>query len=79
MAYAASAGPATILIAACVVVTAILTPLVTAWAPRMVGRDEEEALVDESTDAVNAMASAAPFRISRPSSVIVQQMSEINS
>jgi hypothetical protein len=26
----------------------------------MVGRDEEEALVDESTDAVNAMASAAP-------------------
>jgi 2-keto-3-deoxygluconate permease len=59
-AYAASAGPATILIAACVVVTAILTPLVTAWAARMVGRDEEEALVDESTDAVNAMASAAP-------------------
>jgi 2-keto-3-deoxygluconate permease len=59
-AYASAAGPATILIAACVVVTAILTPLVTAWVARMVGRGADEAPVDESTAAVNPMASAAP-------------------
>jgi 2-keto-3-deoxygluconate permease len=58
-AYADAARPATILIAACVVVTAILTPLVTAWVARMVGPGAQEP-VDERTDAVSPMASAAP-------------------
>jgi len=41
-AYADAARPATILVAACVVVTAILVPIVTAWTTRVVGRDVEE-------------------------------------
>jgi 2-keto-3-deoxygluconate permease len=45
-AYVDAAKPATILVAACVVVTAILTPIVTAWVARAVGRDVEPA--DES-------------------------------
>jgi len=35
-AYAGAAGQATILVAACVVVTAIVVPLVTAWTARRV-------------------------------------------
>ncbi len=42
-AYVDAAKPATILVAACVVVTAILTPIVTAWVARAVGRDVEPA------------------------------------
>ncbi|MNT16880.1 2-keto-3-deoxygluconate permease [compost metagenome] len=43
--YAESAKSATILVAACVVVTAVLTPLVTAWIARRVAGKEAEALV----------------------------------
>lgn len=57
-AYAAAAGPATILIASCVVVTAILTPLVTAWVARLVGRGAEEP-VEETTVAAGQMTPAA--------------------
>lgn len=39
-AYADAAGPATILVASCVVVTAILVPIATAWTAKLVGRDE---------------------------------------
>ena len=42
-AYAEAAGPATILVAACVVVTAILVPIATAWASRRFGGGEAEA------------------------------------
>lgn len=48
--YADAAGPATILIASCVVVTAILTPICTAWIAGIVGRDVEPE--DEAADAV---------------------------
>jgi 2-keto-3-deoxygluconate permease len=60
-AYAAAAGPATILIAACVVITAILTPLVTAWAARLIGRDVEDEPVEETTAAVTPLAPPAPL------------------
>lgn len=40
-AYADAAAPATVLVAACVVVTAILVPLVTAWTAKVFGRPEE--------------------------------------
>ncbi len=40
-AYAEAAAPATMLVAACVVVTAILVPLVTAWAAKTFGRPED--------------------------------------
>jgi 2-keto-3-deoxygluconate permease len=56
-AYADAARPATILVAACVVVTAILTPLVTAWAARMVGRDVEEPM-EEDVAAAGPIAAA---------------------
>ncbi len=41
-AYADAAGPATILVAACVVVTAILVPVATAWTAKVVGAREDE-------------------------------------
>jgi 2-keto-3-deoxygluconate permease len=50
-AYVDAAKPATILVAACVVVTAILTPIFTAWVARVVGRDvepEEENATDSA-------------------------------
>jgi 2-keto-3-deoxygluconate permease len=52
-AYADAARPATILVAACVVVTAILTPIVTAWVARVVGREEPAE--------TNDVAAAAPM------------------
>ncbi|MEH2510125.1 2-keto-3-deoxygluconate permease [Nitrobacteraceae bacterium AZCC 1564] len=49
-AYADAARPATILVAACVVVTAILTPICTAWVARVVGREpEDESATDTAT------------------------------
>ena len=58
-AYADAAGPATILIAACVVVTAILTPILTSWVASKVGRDvEPDAEEIASTDPV--IVSPAP-------------------
>lgn len=63
-AYAAAAAPATILVAACVVVTAILTPLATAWTYRMFGRNE--APEDEADEPTMAGAAAhEPGRIAR--------------
>jgi 2-keto-3-deoxygluconate permease len=56
-AYADAARPATILVAACVVVTAILTPLVTAWVTRMTGRDIEEP-AEDNVVASNTMTPA---------------------
>jgi len=53
-AYAPAAAPATILVAACVVVTAILVPLVTAWSFRIFG--DPAALKAER----EALQSAAP-------------------
>lgn len=46
-AYAEAAKSATILVAACVVVTAILTPLATAWVYRMVGGKKDEPALEE--------------------------------
>lgn len=62
-AYAEAAAPATILVAACVVVTAILTPLATAWAARTFGHStdpEEDALADapSSPEAPQPVAAA---------------------
>jgi 2-keto-3-deoxygluconate permease len=54
--YAAAAGPATILIAACVVVTAILTPIATAWIAGIVGKDVEPE--DEATEAATPTTTA---------------------
>jgi 2-keto-3-deoxygluconate permease len=51
-AYADAAGPATILVAACVVVTAILVPIATAWASGRFGEGgATEAEIAEATDA----------------------------
>ncbi|PVE21124.1 2-keto-3-deoxygluconate permease [Microvirga sp. KLBC 81] len=54
--YADAAGPATVLVAATVVVTAILVPLATAWTARTFGRPEEDA----SEDAVQTEAGIVP-------------------
>jgi 2-keto-3-deoxygluconate permease len=51
-AYADAAKPATILVAACVVITAILVPIVTAWTARVVGRGGEEP-AEENASASN--------------------------
>jgi 2-keto-3-deoxygluconate permease len=59
-AYADAARPATILVAACVVVTAILTPLVTAWAARIAGRDVEEPAEEEENAAAGGAMTPAP-------------------
>ncbi|GGF69055.1 2-keto-3-deoxygluconate permease [Azorhizobium oxalatiphilum] len=53
-AYAAAAAPATILVAACVVVTAILTPLVTAWVYRVFGRPDDPTEVADEAAALEA-------------------------
>jgi 2-keto-3-deoxygluconate permease len=50
-AYEAAAAPATMLVAACVVVTAILTPLATAWTARVFGRPAD---LPEDTEASSA-------------------------
>jgi 2-keto-3-deoxygluconate permease len=60
-AYADAAGPATVLVAATVVVTAILTPLATAWAARTFGQPEE----DGETTALAPSAPAAPVTTGR--------------
>jgi 2-keto-3-deoxygluconate permease len=57
-AYADAARPATILVAACVVVTAILVPIVTAWTARVVGRDVEEP-AEENVSSASKMTPAA--------------------
>ncbi len=59
-AYADAARPATILVAACVVVTAILTPLVTAWGARVVGRTVEEEPAQDGATERRHLAPAAP-------------------
>ena len=53
-AYADAAGPATILVAACVVVTAILVPIVTAWTAKVVGRGADEAEAPDGEPVVPA-------------------------
>lgn len=55
-AYADAAGPATILVASCVVVTAILVPIATAWTAKLVGRNERdpETNVAEPVDPASA-------------------------
>ncbi|QOZ35927.1 2-keto-3-deoxygluconate permease [Bradyrhizobium sp. CCBAU 53421] len=58
-AYADAARPATILVAACVVVTAILVPIVTAWAARVVGRDVEEPAEEDIVASAGKMTPAA--------------------
>jgi 2-keto-3-deoxygluconate permease len=58
-AYADAARPATILVAACVVVTAILVPIVTAWTARVVGRDVEEPAEEKLASAGKMTPAAA--------------------
>ena len=58
-AYADAARPATILVAACVVVTAILVPIVTAWTARVVGRDVEEPAEENNVASAGKMTPAA--------------------
>jgi 2-keto-3-deoxygluconate permease len=53
--YADAAGPATVLVAATVVVTAILVPLATAWTARTFGRPEEDAVEDAAAVEVGAV------------------------
>jgi 2-keto-3-deoxygluconate permease len=57
-AYAEAAAPATVLVAACVVVTAILVPLVTAWTARAFGEPAEPA--DEAATEVSTPPVATP-------------------
>jgi 2-keto-3-deoxygluconate permease len=56
--YADAAAPATILIAACAVVIAILMPVVTSWIAGLVGRDVEPA-EEATTSAAPIVASSA--------------------
>ena len=58
-AYADAARPATILVAACVVVTAILVPIVTAWTARVVGRDVEEPAEENNVASAGKVTPAA--------------------
>ena len=58
-AYAEAAPPATVLVAACVVVTAILVPLVTAWTARAFGQPAEP--TDET-----AAAEVSPSPVATP-------------
>ncbi len=56
-AYADAAGPATILVAACVVVTAILVPVATAWTSRRFG---DGGAADPADETVESAAPAQP-------------------
>ncbi|MCA6122103.1 2-keto-3-deoxygluconate permease [Bradyrhizobium sp. WSM 1704] len=58
-AYADAARPATILVAACVVVTAILVPIVTAWTARVVGRDVKKPAEENNVASAGKMPLAA--------------------
>jgi 2-keto-3-deoxygluconate permease len=58
-AYAEAAAPATVLVAACVVVTAILVPLVTAWTARAFGEPAEP-------DAEAAATEVSPSPVATP-------------
>jgi len=59
-AYADAAGPATVLVAATVVVTAILVPLATAWRARTFGRPEEDAVEDAAAVEAGAVPAGTP-------------------
>jgi 2-keto-3-deoxygluconate permease len=63
-AYADAAAHATILVAACVVVTAILVPVATAWTARVFGRPEEPDAEGENAARTEAapVAEASPPR-----------------
>ena len=64
-AYADAATHATVLVAACVVVTAILVPIATAWTARTFGRPEGDELAEEV--APEAAAPADPVSAAPPS------------